>query len=274
MTSVPVGSPTDTQGTPYLDWERVDELPEPDRIATYLRRAARAGMNVEDKRASLDRLGLRPGSAYLDLGCGVGGDVVAAAGVVGEDGVAVGIDRSRTLVAAADRSDPRAMYVVGDVHALPFSDATFDGVHAERTLQHVSRPIEVVAEVARVLRSGGRVVLSEPDYELDFWDHPMTELTRRIHQAQCRRIRNATIGRHLPRQLALAGLVDVAVEVLPFWWFVTEVGVFADTIRAAVHDGAISQDEADAWEQRLVEVSTEAPVLTGCVRFRATGTKP
>lgn len=265
--------PTDTQGHPLLDWERIDDLPEPARIVDYLRRAAAATINADDKSASLDRMDPSGDDVVLDLGCGVGVDVVAAARRINAGGLSVGVDRSQVLVGAADRSAERGRYVVGDLHALPFADRSFDGVHCERTLQHVSDPVRVIDEMVRVLRSGGTAVVSEPDYRLDFWDHPMQELTARVLEAQWLRIRNATIGRHLPRLFVLAGLSDVQVEIIPFHWLVTEAGTFGTTLAYAVHDAAISQAEADTWTQRLHEVAADAPVLTGCIRFRVTGNR-
>jgi hypothetical protein len=52
---------------------------------------------------------------------------------------------------------------------------------------------------------------------------------------------------------------------------VADVGAFGTTLAGAVRDGAITQAESDAWTARLHEVAADAPVLTGCVRFRVTG---
>ena len=268
------GSPTETQGTPSFDWERVDELPDPQSVADYLRRAAASGVNATDKVASLGRLEMQPGDLFLDFGCGVGGDLIAAADFVGSEGLCVGIDRSVVLLENADRSASNAAYVAGDGHRLPFADGTFHRIHCERTLQHVSRPVDAIAEMARVLRPGGRVVISEPDYRLDFWDHPLPDLTARILDAQWRRIRNATMGRHLTRLVTLAGLVDVHTEVVPYYWLETEAGTFASTISSAVRDGAVTEEEAAVWTSRLEAAAAISPVLAGCIRFRVTATAP
>ena len=268
------GSPTDTQGTPSFDWERIDELPEPRSVVDYLKRAAAAGVNAEDKVAALARLDLQPGDLFLDFGCGVGCDVTAAAGRVGDSGLSVGVDRSIALLVEADRSASCVRYVAADGHHLPFAAGAFDGVHCERTLQHVSRPVDAITEMARVLRPGGRLVISEPDYRLDFWDHPLPELTARILGAQWGRIRNATMGRHLTRLFTLAGLTDVTTEVVTSHWLETEVGSFGGTVAAAVRDGAVTEEEAATWTARLEASIADAPVLAGCIRFRVTGTAP
>ena len=52
--------------------------------------------------------------------------------------------------------------VIADGHALPFSDATFDAVISEAVLEHVRAPNLVVAEIYRVLKSGGHICVAVP----------------------------------------------------------------------------------------------------------------
>jgi len=73
----------------------------------------------------------------------------------------------RPLVAARrydllDLSSTRHPAVVGDAHRLPFRNGTYDLVLATQLLEHCHTPAEVVAEVHRVLRPGGRFVCSVP----------------------------------------------------------------------------------------------------------------
>jgi len=73
----------------------------------------------------------------------------------------------RPLVAARrydllDLSSTRHPAVVGDAHRLPFRNGTYDLVLATQLLEHCHTPVEVVAEVHRVLRPGGRFVCSVP----------------------------------------------------------------------------------------------------------------
>lgn len=54
--------------------------------------------------------------------------------------------------------------VVGTVGNLPFSDGVFDAILSTQVLEHVAEPSAMLAEVARVLRPGGRLILSAPQY--------------------------------------------------------------------------------------------------------------
>jgi ubiquinone/menaquinone biosynthesis C-methylase UbiE len=93
----------------------------------------------------------------LDVGCGAGAFALALAPFVGE---MVGVDRVPELLELArERAPANASFVEGDATALPFEEAAFDLVGTLRTLHHIPRPELVLAELARVTRPGGRVLV-------------------------------------------------------------------------------------------------------------------
>ena len=100
-----------------------------------------------------------PGGRVLDLGCGVGHDLVrlTAAGVD-----AVGLDLSHVALQAARHRS--GALVRADGARMPFRDGSFDGCRVERVLQHVADPSELVAEMLRVVRPGGVLAILEPDH--------------------------------------------------------------------------------------------------------------
>ena len=74
----------------------------------------------------------------------------------------VGVDLVPELLDAARRAAPaNATFVEGDVTRLPFEDYSFDLVGSRRTLHHVARPELAIAEMARVARRGGRVLVED-----------------------------------------------------------------------------------------------------------------
>jgi ubiquinone/menaquinone biosynthesis C-methylase UbiE len=93
----------------------------------------------------------------LDVGTGAGALALALAPLVGE---VIGVDPVPELIELARaRALPNTEFVVGDGAALPFPDASFNLAGTLRTLHHVARPERVVAELARVTRPGGRVLV-------------------------------------------------------------------------------------------------------------------
>jgi SAM-dependent methyltransferase len=99
----------------------------------------------------------------LDLGCGLGHDLVRLEGV---GLTAIGLDTSEVMLQQAHKATAGALRLAkADGANLPFPDGSFDGCRIERVLQHVADPDDVVAEVRRVLRQpGGFVTVLEPDY--------------------------------------------------------------------------------------------------------------
>jgi SAM-dependent methyltransferase len=179
----------------------------------YLRRVARA--IAAEKAASYNLLEPSPGQRLLDVGCGNGEDVRALAGRVASTGYVVGIDHSRTMIdhARVGGVPTGVDFRVADAHQLPFADASFDGARVERTLQHVAQPVGVLAEMARVVRPGGILVASEPDWGTLAIDVER-EATREVLRALCDdHIRNGWIGRQLAGHFTHLGLA--AIEVHP-----------------------------------------------------------
>jgi ubiquinone/menaquinone biosynthesis C-methylase UbiE len=93
----------------------------------------------------------------LDVGTGVGALALAFAPIVRE---VVGVDPVPELLELArERAPANATFVEGDGTDLPFEDGSFDLAGTLRTLHHVPRPELVLAELARVTRAGGRVLV-------------------------------------------------------------------------------------------------------------------
>jgi ubiquinone/menaquinone biosynthesis C-methylase UbiE len=97
------------------------------------------------------------GERALDVGTGAGALALALAPLVRE---VVGVDREPALLEKArERAPANATFVEGDATALPFPDAAFDLVATLRTLHHIHRPELAVAELVRVTRPQGRVLV-------------------------------------------------------------------------------------------------------------------
>jgi demethylmenaquinone methyltransferase/2-methoxy-6-polyprenyl-1,4-benzoquinol methylase len=131
-----------------------------DRIAPVydaMNRVMTAGLDQRWRRETA-RAVVRPGDAVLDACCGTGDLALAAAR---EGGRVTGLDFSERMLERARRKAPGLEWVEGDVLALPFSDETFDAVTVGFGVRNVDDLDRGVAELRRVLRSGGRLAILE-----------------------------------------------------------------------------------------------------------------
>jgi ubiquinone/menaquinone biosynthesis C-methylase UbiE len=118
-------------------------------------------------RRTLDLARLQPGEQALDVGCGTGTLALAAARRVGASGRVVGIDPSAQQIARARTKAARRHapieFQIGVIEELPFPDQTFDVVFSTLMMHHLPAPLkrQGLAEIARVLKPGGRLVIGD-----------------------------------------------------------------------------------------------------------------
>jgi ubiquinone/menaquinone biosynthesis C-methylase UbiE len=104
----------------------------------------------------------RPGDRrILDVACGPGNYTDRFARDLTGDGFCVGLDFSAPMLARAvvDNRAPRAVYVRGDAHRIPFPDDTFDSVCCLAALYLIGDPMQVVDEMVRVVAPGGELAV-------------------------------------------------------------------------------------------------------------------
>lgn len=104
------------------------------------------------------------GGVALDIGSGPGNVTAALARAAGSDGLALGIDISEPMLARAVEAQAgrNVGFMRADAQQLPFRDETVDAVTSLAVLQLVPNPSATLAEIARVLKPGGRVAIMVP----------------------------------------------------------------------------------------------------------------
>ena len=211
-----------------------------------------------------DRLGLRPGMTLLDLGCGEGRHAFEAyrrgASVIAVDWGTSEVETTRRwLGAIAEAGEAheagRAGVVRGDLRALPAPDASVDRVIASEVLEHIPDDAGALAEIARVLRPGGRVAVTVPRYgpERICW-----ALSDEYHANEGGHVRiyRADV---LRTRLAAAGLVPGAAHHAhalhaPFWWLKCAVGVHRDSALVRAYHRLLVWDLTKRpWFTRIAE---------------------
>lgn len=119
--------------------------------------------NDEALKRLVDAARPRAGDVSLDVACGPGTVVMAFAARIAH---ATGIDATAAMLdeacrIAGERKVSNVTWHQGDVYALPFADGSFDIVSCRFAFHHLQRPADAFAEMVRVCRSGGRVVLCD-----------------------------------------------------------------------------------------------------------------
>jgi len=182
-----------------------------------------------------DRLGIGPGSAVIDIGCGAGRHSYEAyrrgADVIAFDQNATELAEVDTMLQAMGQAGEapataKAQVVVGDALALPYPDSTFDVVIASEILEHIPDDDTAIAEMARVLKPGGSLAVTVPRWlpERICWF-----LSDAYHANEGGHIRIYRAG-ELREKLEATGLrfrFSHHAHGLhsPFWWLKCAVGV-------------------------------------------------
>ena len=115
---------------------------------------------------NIDFLDINPGEKILDLGCGRGRETFQAAELTGALGSAYGLDLTQEMVDKAnsyaiENGIKNVFFIKGNIEALPYEDNTFDAVISSCVINHARNKRAVYMEIYRVLKSGGRFVISD-----------------------------------------------------------------------------------------------------------------
>jgi SAM-dependent methyltransferase len=126
--------------------------------------------------SAFPRLRIQPGERVLDLGCGRGYWAGRAARAGAE---VVAYDVKREGVERAALRYPRVRFVHGTAEETGLEDESFDVVLLLSVLEHTTEPERVLAEVARVLRPGGRLALTTDMFDDERWRSTRRRLAAR-----------------------------------------------------------------------------------------------
>ena len=207
--------------------------------------------NCREYVALHQALSVGSGDHLLDIACGAGLALELAAA---RGATCAGIDASTRLVAVAKERSPEADIRVGDMHALPWGDATFDVVTSFRGIWGTTP--RAVDEARRVLVPGGRLGIT-------VWGHikkspgawalapfSLASPPKVANQAAMVALGRPGAGEQL---LADAGFVDVQRTEIPFAWEFADPEVYARTVAST---GPAFEVIQTIGEEAFIEAAT------------------
>ena len=162
---------------------------------------------------------LKPGEVVLDLGSGGGFDVFIAGQKVGPTGRAIGVDMTPEMLAKARRNIAsyhqqsgldNAEFRLGEIEHLPVADASVDVVISNCVINLSPDKPQVWREMARVLKPGGRVAVS--DLALL---KPLPPAIREMVEALVGCVAGAVLVEETERMVQAAGLIDLQLRSKP-----------------------------------------------------------
>ena len=243
-----------------------------------------AQLGQERKQRIYAALGVKPGSYVLDVGCGVGADTLPLAQLVGPTGRVVGIDRDSAAITEAQHRAAQAgvngwaEHRVVDANVLPFDDNTFDACHSERVFMHLERPEVVLAEIVRVTKSGGRIVLIDPDGASMSMNSDEAEIERRLLPVWSLLQKNPYAGRRALRLFKRLGVEDVTVTIEPAVNRDLEMARYIakmdDMLEKGVALGLISQEEVERFNADIEQAAALDATLAYMCMITTVGRKP
>ena len=230
---------------------------------------------------------IAPGMEVLSVGCGPG-VILGAICALHPSVRGTGIDLSPHRVEEAirrNRENPRTRFVCGDAQAMQFPPDSFDLVYCRLLLQYLQKKERAVAELVRVCRPGGTVLLQDLDGQL-VWhypqDPPLQSAMERVMTALGATGFDPYVGRKLFWLARQAGLENLDVQVDCYHLIAGEIDPHArkqwelklDIARPQMSRIFGSEKEAREYSQRFLEYLSRPDTLTYSTVFTVAGEKP
>jgi ubiquinone/menaquinone biosynthesis C-methylase UbiE len=227
-------------------------------------------------------LAARRDERILDLGCGPGFFCAELLEEVGERGWVTGLDASPQMLALAKRRCVERENIVfreADATSLPVDDASFDAALCVQVLEYVSDYSKALAELHRVVRPGGRVLVWDTDWATVSWHSFDPHRMQRFLAAWDEHLAHPSLPRALAPAMRSTGFERVHASAHTFAATAWDPGAFGVSLIDLIADFAagrndLSDTDAQAWAAEQRALGERGEFFFAYTQFCFTGTRP
>ena len=244
------------------------------RIINRLESRARDDVFTRLFHQYAEKLEFPESALTLEIGCGTGAVARALAKKAHFTGNIVGVDQSEPFIEAARGfADEEGVgdtinFSVCDGHALDFDDASFDVAIAHTLISHVTDPVAIVKELARVVKPDGRLIIFDGDYASLTYAVPDHDFGRRMDSALATAsFNNPMVMRDLISILPAEGfevvetMADVVSEIGEASYFKSFAETYAPLVVSA---GFMTQEQLDDWISATTKAMQDGTFFASC----------
>jgi len=216
-------------------------------------------------------LALRPGERVVDIGAGPG---FLVAEMAAEGARVVAVDPSASMRELARARGVDFAIEDGSAEALPLPDGSVDAAVATQVLEYVPDVPGALAEIRRVLRPGGRVLLLDTDWDSVVWHSSDADRTRAVLAAWEEHLADPYLPRTLGGALREAGFAEVTPSVWPLFNAGADRGTFSNGLvpmiaAFVVGRRGVTAETAQGWVDDLAALGEATFFSINRYLFRA-----
>lgn len=233
------------------------------------------------KRQTFALMRIGGGSRVGDIGCGTGEDAKNLSELVGVHGHVTGFDLSEAMLSEAKSRYANVhnlAFVLSDADRVDAPTASFDAVRLDRVLTHVPDIPAVFAELRRIVKPGGRIVISEPDMPGVWQSSRHPQLSAKIFRAIADSCAQPYAARDLYHAFSDAGLIEVELHLHSAAIADPSAAEttlnFEATIKSMLAVGSLTTEQSALWINEFEEQRRRARFLGGITVFVVSGINP
>ncbi|WP_281268019.1 methyltransferase domain-containing protein [Methanospirillum stamsii] len=224
---------------------------------------------------------MNAGYTILDIGCGIGQDARNLVHLCSPEGNVIGSDISFSVLSKArnDYAGHNISFCQMNGQYQAIKDNSCDAIREDRVLQHVINPKQIIREMFRILKPGGRCVLFEPDWGAFLVDgYGSSRITRDILDFWSDKFACGHIGRKLRRMCLSVGFTDLVV--IPKTYIFTDLAeaesifTLSENAKLVAISGIVTAGDAEEYIRFLCNRDKEGKFFCSFTGYLVSGKKP